>query len=53
MPVATVPPSESIDKEFKDSFTLKETSGHNRSKRDSRASLELDQVAHVYIQSSF
>lgn len=53
MSVATVPPSQSMDDEFKDSFTLKETSGNNRSKCDSRASFELDQVTQVHIQSSF
>lgn len=53
MSVATVPPSQSMDKEFKDSFTPKETSGHNPSKCDSRASFELDQVAQVHIWSSF
>lgn len=53
MSVATVPPSLPMDKESKDSFTLKEASGHNWSKCDSRASFELDQVAQVHIQSSF
>lgn len=41
MSVAKAPPSQSMDKEFKDSFTLKETSGHNWSRWDSRASFEL------------
>lgn len=53
MSVATVSPSQSMDKEFKDSFTLKETSGHNWYKCDSRTSFELGQVARVNMQSSF
>lgn len=49
MSVARVPPWQSMDKEFKDSFTLKETSGHNPSTCDSRASFELDQVVQVHL----